>query len=90
MTPMTDAEQLEAVKTRLGITGDYLDGLIAAHIADVKCYLSDAGISETVLNSSASLGAIARGVSDNWNYGSGDGEFSKTFYQRLEQLRRVI
>lgn len=85
---MSDAEILAEVKLRLGITGSFQDGLLTGLITDVKDFLKDAGVPTDVINSSASLGVIARGVSDTWNYGSGDGEYSKMFFQRAEQLRR--
>lgn len=84
---MTDAELLEKVKLRLGVTGTYQDDTIRGHIDDVKAYLTDAGVPAEVLASEASVGVISRGVSDSWNYGAGDGEFSPMFYQRAEQLR---
>lgn len=83
---MTDAELLTQVKLRLGITGAYQDGLLSGYIDDVKAFLTDAGVPTQVINSNASIGVIARGVADTWNYGSGDGEFSKMFFQRAAQL----
>lgn len=85
---MSDAELLEAVKLRLGITGTFQDDLLSGYIDDVKNFLKDAGVPTDVINSNASLGVITRGVADTWNYGSGDGEYSKMFFQRAEQLRR--
>lgn len=87
---MTDAELLEKVKTRLGITGDFQDEAVQGFIDDTKAFLKDAGISSEVLMSDASVGVISRGVADTWNYGAGDGEFSKMFYQRAEQLRHEV
>lgn len=84
---MTDAELLNEVKIRLGITGDFHDNLMSGYIADVKNFLKDAGVPNETLTSEASVGVITRGVSDSWNFGAGDGEFSKMFYQRAEQLR---
>lgn len=84
---MTEAELLSEVKKRLGITGEYQDDTLTGYIDDVKNFLTDAGVPATVINSNASVGVITRGVADTWNYGSGDGEFSQMFYQRLEQLR---
>ncbi len=78
---------LNEVKTRLGITGDYQDGLLKGYIQDVKDYLLDAGVDPLVINEKVSIGIIARGVADLWNYGSGEGKLSETFYQRAIQLR---
>lgn len=83
---MTDAELLEEVKKRIGVTGTYQDGTIAGHIQDVKDFMIDAGVNETLMTSKKIIGAVTRGVSDLWNYGSGDGEFSTYFYQRVTQL----
>lgn len=87
---MTDADLLSKVKIRLGITGEYQDDLLTGYIEDVKNFLADAGVPIEVITSEASVGVIARGVSDSWNFGSGDGRFSRMFFQRAEQLRRVI
>lgn len=84
---MTEVNMLSEVKTRLGITGTFQDAALQGFIDDVKNFLSDAGVPADVISSSASVGVIARGVADTWNYGSGDGEFSQMFYQRAEQLR---
>lgn len=84
---MTDAELLEEVKKRLGVTGTYQNDTISGHIQDVKDFMMDAGVSEAQMSSKKIIGAVTRGVSDLWNYGSGDGEFSTYFYQRVTQLR---
>lgn len=83
---MTEAELLQEIKYRLGITGDYHDNLLKSLARDVKEYLCDGGVSSKVVESKASVGVIARGVADLWNYGSGDGNFSEVFYQRAIQL----
>ncbi len=83
---MTGAEILEAVKDRLGITGSYQDKTLEGYILDVKAFLSDAGVKKDVIESDAALGAISRGVSDLWNYGAGNAEFSTYFMQRAIQL----
>lgn len=84
---MTEVNMLSEVKTRLGITGTFQDAALQGFIDDVKNFLMDAGVPEDVISSRASVGVIARGVADTWNYGSGDGEFSQMFCQRAEQLR---
>lgn len=48
--------------------------------------MADAGVREDIINSEASVGVIARGVSDLWNYGNGSTTFSEYFYQRVIQL----
>ena len=83
---MTDTELLSEVKKRIGVTGDYQNDVISGHIRDVKDYMIDAGVSDSVMNSNAIIGAVTRGVSDMWDYGSGKGEFSPYFFQRVTQL----
>lgn len=83
---MTDKELLEQVKKALGITGAFQDGTLSVYIAEVKEYLLDAGVRPEVVNSSASVGVIMRGVSDLWNYGSGNAKLSEYFIQRAIQL----
>lgn len=84
MKTLTDEEMLNEIKNRLGITGSYQNATLNAYIEDTKSYLLSAGVPESVVNSSASVGVIARGVSDLW-YGSSG--FSEYFYQRALQLK---
>ena len=77
-------EILKKVKTALGITGSYQDNTLMEYIVEVKLFLQDLGISKQVVDSDAAAGLISRGVSDLWNYESGD--LSKYFYQRAIQL----
>ena len=74
---------LDDVKIRLAITGNYHDALLTSYIDDVKGYLTSAGVD--VAEESA-VGVIARGVADLWNFGAGEGTFSKIFYERVAQL----
>ena len=83
---MTDTELLTEVKKSLGITGTYQDETLKNYIFEVLEYLSDAGVSDSVLQSESVIGIVARGVSDLWSYGSGNGEFSPYFMQRATQL----
>ena len=83
---MTDADLLTEVKKRIGITGDYQDDTLTGHIQDVKDFMQDAGVSEEVMQTTKIIGAVTRGVSDLWDYGSGNGEFSPYFFQRVTQL----
>ena len=73
---------LENVKNALGITGDYQDDTLTQYINEVIAFLRDAGVTESNITS----GIVARGVSDLWNYGSGDGKLSQYFYHRATQL----
>lgn len=77
---------LESIKTALGITGSYLDGTIRIYIDEVNRYLIDAGMPAEKVNTDETIGIVARGVADLWNYGAGDGKLSTYFMQRAIQL----
>jgi len=79
---MTDEELLASVKSALGILGEYQDETLSVYIAEVKSFLLGAGID----NSKITAGLVARGVSDLWNYGAGNGKLSDYFLQRATQL----
>lgn len=81
---------LADVKTALGITGTYQDATIQSYIDEVKQFMLDGGVSESIVNASTSCGIITRGVSDLWNYGSGSASFSPYFYQRVIQLASKV
>lgn len=86
MATITDAQMLTEVKTRLSITGIFHDSLLNGYIKDVKDYLNRAGVSSSTLSDDSCLGVVARGVSDLWNFGSGEGKFSSLFYDMATQL----
>lgn len=79
---MNNEELLTKVKNALGIFGDYQDDSLTEYINEVVGFLTDAGVSQTNITS----GVVARGVSDLWNYGSGNGKLSEYFMQRATQL----
>lgn len=83
---MTNAALLEAVKLSLGITGNFQDETLNFYISEVLNYLSDAGVADSVLQSSNIIGIVTRGVADLWNYGAGNSSFSLYFMQRATQL----
>ena len=80
---------LESVKSALGITGEYQDATLKIYINEVIAYMVSAGVSTEVMNSNVSVGVIARGVTDLWNYNGGAGKLSEYFYQRVSQLAYV-
>ena len=80
------ADILTKVKSALGITGNYQDTTLKIYIDEVKYYMADAGVPESVINSDMSAGVISRGVTDLWSYGTNDGKLSTYFYQRVSQL----
>lgn len=73
---------LNDVKSALGITGDYQNDTMQIYFDEVIDYLMNAGVNE----SDITKGIVARGVSDLWNYGAGEGRLSEYFYQRAKQL----
>lgn len=85
---MTDAELLTKIKTGLFGTdnGTWRDDMIQVFIDEVKAFMRDAGVPEDVVKSESSVGCIMMGVSDLWNYSSGDVKFSQYFQQRVIQL----
>lgn len=83
---MTDTEILQRVKTALGISGEYQDDTIKIFIQDVRNYMLDAGVPESIVDSDAAIGTFVRGVADLWNYGSGSAELSPYFKERVIQM----
>lgn len=73
---------LADIKSALGITGDYMDATLQCYMDEVVEFILDAGVS----SSNITTGVVARGVSDLWNYGAGQGKLSEYFYQRVSQL----
>lgn len=73
---------LEDVKIAIGVTGNYQDSTINSYILEVKEFLLDSG----VMQKNITTGVVARGVSDLWNYGTGEGKLSEYFMQRASQL----
>ena len=73
---------LDDVKNALGITGTYQDATLLQYINEVVAFLNDAGVKTANITS----GIVARGVSDLWNYGAGEGKLSSYFMMRASQL----
>ena len=78
---------LEQVKNMLGITGSFQDSIIKGYIDEVKQYLLDAGVPQSVVEDDKAIGTIARGVEDLWTANAGEAKFSNYFNQRVIQLR---
>ena len=87
---MTDSEILTTVKTMLFGTpaGTFRDALLIAYINEVKNFMLNAGVPVDVINSAGSVGVIAVGVGDLWNYQAGGVKLSEYFKQRVIQLTR--
>lgn len=79
---------LQTVKDALGITGNYQDATLQAYISEVNEYLVAAGVDASIIGKQQTAGAVARGVADLWQYGSGDGKLSPYFYERVIQLSK--
>jgi hypothetical protein len=79
---MASSAMLASVKAALGIEGTYQDATISVYIDEVTSFVTDAGVSADSITS----GLVARGVSDLWNYGAGEGKFSDYFRMRVSQL----
>ena len=77
---------LNKVKTALLIEGEYHNDMLKLSIDEVLDYMRSAGVPEDTLQSDRIIGAVARGVTDLWNFGSGNGKLSEYFYQRVIQL----
>lgn len=73
---------LEQVKSALGIVGDYQNDTLQVYFDEAVDFLEDAGVADKNITA----GIVARGVSDLWNYGAGDGTLSPYFIQRAAQL----
>ena len=73
---------LTDVKNALGITGEYQDATIQVYMNEAVDFLKEAGVPDGAITA----GLVARGVSDLWNYGAGDGKLSPYFIQRASQL----
>jgi hypothetical protein len=77
---------LSKVKTALLIEGEYHNDMLKLYIDEVLNYMRSAGVPDDVLQSERIIGAVARGVTDLWNFGAGNGKLSEYFYQRVIQL----
>lgn len=87
---MNNNALLAKVKANLGITGSYQDTTIQGWIDEVKQFLLDGGVPQSIVDAETSYGIITIGVKDLWNYGSGDGSLSPYFFQRATQLSYKI
>lgn len=78
---MPEVSLLQHVKNALGVTGEYQDATIQEYIGEVTGFLTDAGVKDENITP----GLVARGVSDLWTYGGGNGTFSEYFKMRAAQ-----
>lgn len=82
---LTTQEQLTQIKEALGITG-IPDATINVWLTDVKDFMLKAGVPNSVINAPTTIGTLARGVADMWNYGADDTGLSTYFKERVAQL----
>lgn len=83
---LTSTEQLAQIKQALGIGDGIPDATLNVWLTDVKDYMLNAGVPVNVINAQSSIGTLARGVADCWNYGNGNTGFSILFKERVSQL----
>lgn len=84
---MTTSEQITKIKKGLGIAEGIPDETVEIWLTDVKDFMKNAGVPDHVINASTTIGLLARGVSDIWNYGDSEKtDFSVVFKQRVAQL----
>lgn len=76
---------LEEVKNALGITDNFHDNTLQVYFNEVVSFLKNAGVAEANITA----GIIARGVSDLWEYGAGNGSLSSYFIMRATQLALI-
>lgn len=77
---------LENVMVAMGQSGnEFLVPQIQPYYDEVIAFLVDSGVPRAKIT----VGVVACGVSDLWNYGAGNGKLSPYFLQRAAQLYRV-
>lgn len=81
---MADATLIEKVKIAMGISGDEVNDTLSLYIDEILDYMTNAGVSEEM--AVASVGVVARGVSDLWDNDGGNVKFSPFFHERVSQL----
>ena len=79
---MSASDYLPDVKNALGITDSTQDSTLTVYISEVLDFLCNAGVSAGAITS----GVVARGVTDLWDYGAGNGSLSDYFKMRATQL----
>ncbi|MEE0265925.1 MAG: collagen-like protein [Acutalibacteraceae bacterium] len=85
---MTVQEMSIKIAELLQYTGDNpLLTVLPAYITQAQFVIKNAGVKDTVAESEKAVGAICRGVLDLWNFSAGDGKFSQSFFQMVEQLK---
>ena len=66
--------------------GTFRDALLTSYINEVIDFMKNAGVSENVIRADSTVGVIALGVNDLWNYQTGGVKLSEYFKMRVVQL----
>lgn len=83
---LTNEQQLTQIKAALGIGNGIPDATLNVWLSDVKDYMLNAGVPNSVINAPTTIGTLTRGVADSWNYGAGNTGYSTLFKERVAQL----
>ena len=67
-------------------TGTFRDDLLNLYINEVIDFMKNAGVAENVIRADSTVGVIALGVNDLWNYQAGGVKLSEYFKTRVVQL----
>lgn len=76
----------EVLKSLGILDGSGVEDSVKPYYNTIVSYCLGAGVTDEKLLSESSIGLVARGISDIWNYGSGTGVLSEFFFQSLAQL----
>jgi hypothetical protein len=82
---MTSDELFNKAKNAIGINHNYLDETLKPYFNSALFYLSNAGVADEIIFSEASVCAVARYISDTWNYG-GNTTLSPFFKEMVVML----
>lgn len=85
---MTDAELLIECKKGLGIpvSSTAQDNVLLQKLKAIKYYMTEAGVSDEILESDLAIGTIVLGVTDIWNLDGGSVKSSPIFNSFVCQL----
>jgi hypothetical protein len=85
---MTDVELLGECKKGLNIplNSTTFDQILTQKLLAVKMFMTNAGVTETNMDSDLGVGVIVMGVADLWELKSGEVRFSPVFFTLVNQL----
>lgn len=73
---------IEKIKLSLGVTGNYMDAVLAEYAEEVEGFLISAGVPPAKITN----GIVAQGVKDLWKPDGATTMLSDYFIQRAKQL----